>query len=204
MRKSTSLSGKYGPSRLRHVLGRGNIFAGSLSMGTFGENAADGPPTTFTAMSPLTLRAVKAPALWERFTPVTDRTGDPRERVREKRYPEPGKVHSRRDRHHYRNKRASDVDGAGATTTNVVFKRQRQPSRKDVREHFQSDHGIRAIWVLKGKNCFQKQRTLTLNSGAKLDLQKNKRVNLTSAILKENDGFVFLGQNQNWRITEAK
>ena len=38
-------------------------------------------------MSPLTLRAVKAPALWERFTPAEDRTGHPRERVREKRLP---------------------------------------------------------------------------------------------------------------------
>ena len=30
------------------ILGRGNIFAGSLSMGTFGQNATDGPATNFT------------------------------------------------------------------------------------------------------------------------------------------------------------
>ena len=182
------------------ILGHGNIFAGSLSMGTFGENAADGPPTTFTGDVTINIEDSKGTGSLGTIYACGGQNRTPQGSIAGKETsanPEKYKVEGTVTI--TGTNALPDVDGAGATTTNVVFKGNGNQAEKTF-GNISSLTMESGNLVLKENSSFRDNGTLALKSGAKLDLQKTNEGNLNVGNFEGNDGFVFLGQNQNWRI----
>ena len=182
------------------ILGHGNIFAGSLSMGTFGENAADGPPTTFTGDVTINIEDSKGTGSLGTIYACGGQNRTPQGASSGKEItPDPEKYTVDGTITITGTNALPDVDGAGATTTNVVFKGNGNQAEKTF-GNISSLTMESGNLVLKENSSFRDNGTLALKSGAKLDLQKTNEGNLNVGNFEGNDGFVFLGQNQNWRI----
>lgn len=182
------------------ILGHGNIFAGSLSMGTFGENAADGPPTTFTGDVTINIEGSKGTGSLGTIYACGGQNRTPQGASSGKEItPNPEKYTVDGTVTITGTNALPDVDGAGATTTNVVFKGNGNQAEKTF-GNISSLTMESGNLVLTENSSFRDNGTLTLNSGAKLDLQKTNEGNLNVGNFQGNNGFVFLGQNQNWRI----
>ena len=183
------------------ILGHGNIFAGSLSMGTFGENAADGPPTTFTGDVTINIEGSKGTGSLGTIYACGGQNRTPQGASSGKEItPNPEKYTVDGTVTITGTNALPDVDGAGATTTNVVFKGNGNQAEKTF-GNISSLTMESGNLVLTENSSFRDNGTLALKSGAKLDLQKTNEGNLNVGNFEGNDGFVFLGQNQNWRIT---
>ena len=182
------------------ILGRGNIFAGSLSMGTFGQNATDGPATNFTGDVTINIEGSKGTGSLGTIYACGGQNRTPQGASSGKEItPNPEKYTVDGTVTITGTNALPDVDGAGATTTNVVFKGNGNQAEKTF-GNISSLTMESGNLVLTENSSFRDNGTLTLNSGAKLDLQKTNEGNLNVGNFQGNNGFVFLGQNQNWRI----
>ena len=196
---STKLQGS------NNTLGPANIYAGSLSIGVIGENAGpdgDGPATTFSGDAAINIEGSAGHG-----SLGTIYAGGGQSRTAQGQTT--GKVTSP-DPDKYRvngtvtitgTNALPDVDGAGSTRTNVVY-------RGDGNQASQSLQNISRLSVetgllaLKSGSGFRNESSLSVSSGAKLDLQQTNVETLNVHDFNGgNGGFVFLGKEQNWKIT---
>ena len=183
------------------ILGRGNIFAGSLSMGTFGQNATDGPATNFTGDVTINIEGSKGTGSLGTIYACGGQNRTPQGASSGKEItPNPEKYTVDGTVTITGTNALPDVDGAGATTTDVVFKGNGYQAEKTF-GNISSLTMESGNLVLTENSSFRDNGTLALKSGAKLDLQKTNEGNLNVGDFEGNDGFVFLGQDQNWHIT---
>ena len=187
------------------TLGAANIFAGSLSMGDFEGNleteaAGDGADSLFSGSVAIN---IKESAGHGSLGTIYAGGGQQRRPFGWKQ----GKVTSPNpDKYRVGGtvtitgaNALPDVSGAGADTTDVVY-------RGDGNEAKKTFEDISSLTVESGKlvptlnSYFRNGGTLTLESGAKLDLQQTDGAALNVYDFHGGGGFVFLGQDQSWWI----
>lgn len=197
IRGTTNLQGK------DLILGSGNIFAGSLSMGSFDGNIGsegDGKPTTFSgdvtiniegSDGPGSLGTIYAGGAQNRSPYGADKGKDM--------FPDPEK-HKVEGTVTINGMNAlPSVDGAGSTETNVVYKGNENEFKLAFAD-------LSSLTVKSGKlvpmadSYLRNNGTLTLQSGAKLDLRETDGITLNVFDYQGNDGFVFLRDDQTWWI----
>lgn len=181
-------------------LGPGNIFAGSLSMGSLKDDLGsegDGPPTTFYGDVSIDIRGSAGTGSLGTIYAGGGQQRKPQNATSGKvTIPNPDKYRVDGTVTITGTNALPNVNGKGATATEVVYTGNGNEDTKTL-EALSSLSVKSGKLVLTGDSYLQNDGTLSLKSGAKLDLRNVDTV----PALDGNDGFLFLRGNQTLFIS---
>ena len=192
----TSLQG-----RSEHVVGTGNIYAGSLAMGAMEPSEdRDGEANQFSGNVVIDIKgAADSTALGIVYAGGAQQrnlfgvNGQKVTRPDPDKYTVDGTVT-------IQGAKIPNVDGAGSATTNVVY-------QGDGNQGFQTFANISSLTVesghllLKSGSTFRGDRSISISSGTKLDLQEFANQSLEVGNFHSDNGFLFLGTNQTLTVS---
>lgn len=185
------------------ILGTANIFAGSLSMGSFDGNVGsegDGQPTTFSGDVAINIRGSAGQGSLGTIYAGGGQNRRPYGASQ-------GKEMSPNSEKYRVNGTVTitganalpNIDGAGAATTNVVYNANPNTTPEISLENISSLSVEAGSLALKSGSSFRDEQAISVSSGAKLDLTQLIGQNLDVNSFDSN-GYLFLGEDQTWRI----
>jgi hypothetical protein len=155
------------------ILGDGNIFAGSLSMGTFGENATDGPATNFTGNVTINIEGSKGTGSLGTIYAGGGQNRTPQGAISGKETtPNPEKYTVTGTVTITGTNALPDVDGAGATETNVIYKASPNTKPKIALANISSFQMEQGKLILGETSSLRDECSLAVLSGAELEVSK--------------------------------